>query len=322
MGYGVATIVGLVLALHWDLDVGERMIALIGPPAAFVITITIATALKGRDWIVFYQALFAAIAVVTVLGAATGAHVWRIVDITVLGIGVFLVFGRIGCFHVACCHGRPGRRGVIYGAAHVAAGFWGRLADRPLIPVQLIESAVSLLLVIGALACSGTPGTASIVYGTGYATARWFLELLRGDPARPHAHGVSEAQWTSGIALVVCAMARPAWWTIGPLAIITAGTAFLVSRRRVRELLLPSHLVELDRLLASILTDPARTRRDTRCGVGASVQDLPDGRRDWILSSTHPGWSVDVARAIADALWTDVEIVEGRTPGVVHVIEG
>jgi hypothetical protein len=130
VGYFVASAVGAVLALHWNLALGERLVALIAPPSAFVVAITLATAIKGREWIVFYQALFAAVGVVVVAALLTHGRLWRELDVTVIGIGTFLVFGRIGCFQVACCHGRPSRRGVVYGAAHVTAGFWPRQAAR------------------------------------------------------------------------------------------------------------------------------------------------------------------------------------------------
>ncbi|HEY6176598.1 MAG TPA: prolipoprotein diacylglyceryl transferase family protein, partial [Kofleriaceae bacterium] len=143
-GYAVASLFGAVLATAWGLTLGERVVALVAPPVAFIAVVTVATAIKRREWIVFYQAAFGAVAAVVVTGLAIDARVWRLLDVAVLGIGVFLVFGRLGCFHVACCHGRPARRGVVYGAAHVAVGFWPCWQGRPLFPVQLVESAGSL----------------------------------------------------------------------------------------------------------------------------------------------------------------------------------
>jgi hypothetical protein len=108
------------------------------------------------------------------------------------GIGVFLVFGRIGCFSVACCHGTLGR-GVTYGPPHVDAGFWRRWSGRPLWPVQLIESGGSAILVAIAIACSSTPGTAAAIFILGYAPVRFAIELVRG-ALRPYALGLSEAR--------------------------------------------------------------------------------------------------------------------------------
>ncbi|MEZ4362097.1 MAG: hypothetical protein R3B48_18055 [Kofleriaceae bacterium] len=83
------------------------MIAVLLPPAAFVLTSAAASAIKGREWLVLYHALFAALTSVTLVGFLVGADLRRVLDLSTLGIGAFLVFGRLGCFHVGCCHGRP-----------------------------------------------------------------------------------------------------------------------------------------------------------------------------------------------------------------------
>ncbi len=321
VGYFVASAFGCVLAIHWDFSLAERSIALFAPGTAFIVVVTIATVLKGREWIVFYQATFGALIAVVGLGFAFDARVWRLVDITMLGIGVFLTFGRIGCFHVACCHGRLARRhGVRYGAAHVAIGFWRPWSGRPLVPIQLYESAGTLLLVIAGLAGSATPGTAALVYGIGYAVMRFGLELLRGDPVRPFAYGLSEAQWFCLATTALCAAVRPALWTVTALGIVVLAAAVLVAQRRARELFLPPHLRELDLVTEAIVADPAHARRDTHLGVSLTCHPLGDGRLDWILSSQHPAWSPDAARRIAEALWIAPACVAGQTPGVVHVI--
>ncbi len=322
VGYGVASLLGAALAIAWDLTLGERLVALVAPPVAFIAVVTVATALKGREWIVFYQAALGGLVAVVGLGLAIDGRVWRLVDIAVLGIGTFLVFGRLGCFSVACCHGRPARHGVVYRDAHVAVGLWRRWAHRPLVPVQLIEAAGTLALVVAGLALSATPGTAALVYGAGYAVLRFSLELVRGDPVRPFAYGLSEAQWCCLVVAALCAIARPAPWTIGPALALVAAAGVLVVQRRTRELALPPHLHELDTVCDAVLADPAHGRRDTKLGVAASCHALPDGRLDWVLSSTHAAWSAATARTIAAALWPGAEVIEGRTPGVIHVLSG
>lgn len=323
IGYAVATIFAAVLAHRWGLSLGARSVALVAPPIAFVVVVTIATAATGHERIVFYQVTLGAAAAVVVGALAVGAPLPRVLDVAVLGMGAFLVFGRLGCFHVACCHGRPRRRGVIYGPAHVAAGFRARWAGHPLFPTQLVEAAASLALVvaatIAALRAGAPPGTAALVYAIGYAAVRFALELYRGDLARPYALGLSEAQWCSLATAAACAAARPSPWTIAPLALLAAAALALIARRRTRALVLPPHLAELDHLAAAILADPAHARRDTRLGVGLSCHPLADGRLDWILSSSHPAWPL-AARRIAHELWPGAEIIDGRTPGVVHVI--
>ena len=320
VGYAAGTLFAAMLAMHWSMTLEERLIVLLAPPLAFLLVVAIARAIAGRELIVFYQAAIAATSTVAIAGALRGANVVRLVDTAVLGIGVMLTFGRLGCFAVACCHGRPARRGVRYGAAHVAAGFWKRWSGRTLFPIQLVESAASLGLVIGALALSALPGRAAVIYIDGYALLRFGLELHRGDPVRPFALGLSEAQWFSIAVVGAVALASPTLWTVTAAGVLVLGAIVLVARRRRRELLLPPHLRVLDEVCSAVLADPAHARRDTGLGLGVTCHYLDDGRIDWVLSSGHAMWSVETARQIADTLWRDSEVVAGRMPGVVHVI--
>jgi hypothetical protein len=319
-GYAAASLFASALAITWELSLGERLVALVAPPMAFIAVVTAATAIAGREHIVLYQAALGAAAAVALGGLAVGGRMSRLFDVALLGIAAFLVFGRLGCFHVACCHGRPSRRGVAYGPAHVAAGFWARWAGRPLFPVQLVESAGCAVLVAAGLAASGSPGAAAAIVASGYALLRFSLELLRGDDGRPHWLGLSEAQWFSLAAAALVAALRPSAPALIALAAIAIAAASLVIRRRRRELFLAPHIHELDRLCAEVLADPARARRDSRTGVGLSCHPLADGRQDWVLSSAHPAWSPRAARRIAGDLWPGAEVIEGRTPGVIHVI--
>jgi len=222
-GYAVANLAGAALASRWELSLGERLIAFFAAALAFLAVVTISKRLVGHERIVFYQTTMAGIACVVVLGLVTGARLARLLDLVVLGIGTFLVFGRLGCHAVACCHGTLGR-GVVYGPAHVAIGFWSRWSGRALWPVQLVEAAASSALVLAGLAGSAEPGRAALIYALGYAAVRFALELIRGDGARPYAGGLSEAQWMAVATTMVCAAWRPGPITIG-VAIMLTGAA-------------------------------------------------------------------------------------------------
>jgi Prolipoprotein diacylglyceryl transferase len=240
-------------------------------------------------------------------------------DITTLGIGVFLVFGRLGCLHVGCCHGRPARFGVRYGPAHVVAGFWRRWQGRTLFPIQLVESVASVMLVITGLAISDTPGAAALTYAVGYGLVRFVLELFRGDPVRPYAYGLSEAQWFCIATIVAAATWRPSIWTLIPLGAVLAAGVVLSARRHERELFAPPHVRELDRICDAVLADPDHTRRETHL-VAVSCHPLGDGRLDWVMSSVHVRWSIRAARRLCAELWDRADVIEGRTPGVIHVV--
>jgi hypothetical protein len=315
VGYAVASAFAGVLASMWKLTLGERLVVLIGPPASFVFSVAIATAIKRGEGIVFYRSALAAIGTVVALGLVIDGRVARMLDIAVLGTGALLVFGRLGCLHVGCCHGRPARRGP----AHVAAGFWRRWEGRTLFPIQLVESIASAVLVGAALAASRTPGSAALVYAVGYGLVRFVLERLRGDLVRPYRYGLSEAQWSCAATLALAAAWRPSGWTLVPLGALLAGAAILLARRRRDELFAPPHLGELDRICDAVLADPDHARRETGL-IAISCHPLDDGRLDWVMSSSHAWWSAGAARRLGAALWGDAEVVEGRTPGVMHVV--
>jgi len=320
VGYGVASLVAAILFAAWDMSLAARLIAAFAPPLAFLTVVTITQAIVGAERIVFYQTAAAGVVVAAVVATVSGADAARVVDVATMGIGSFLVLGRLGCFAVACCHGRPGRFGVVYGDDHVRVGFWARWRGRRLWPVQLVESTASLVLVVvGLVAGWREPGVPALIYIVAYAAVRFGLELARGDWARPHRLGLSEAQWTAPITAVACAVWRPGPATIAVALSLVAGAMMLVARRRHRELFEPPHLRELDR--ACDVAVRTGERAETSLGLAVSRHPLPDGRVDWVLSSAHPRWSVASARRLADLMWPRYQLVEGRVAGIAHVVE-
>jgi hypothetical protein len=319
-GYGVASVVAAILFVAWSMPLADRLIAAFAPPITFLIVVRIARALAGVERIVFYQTAGAGLVAAVLAAQVSGADAARVADVVAMGIGSFLVLGRLGCFAVACCHGQPARFGVVYGAAHVRVGFWARWAGRRLWPVQLFESGASLVLVAAGLAVGWRePGLPALIYIVGYGCVRFALELVRGDPARSHWLGLSEAQWLALVTVIACVLWRPGALTIALAAVIVALAAMLTARRRHRELLAPFHLHELDRACDAAMRSGVRA--ETSLGVAVSRHVLPDGRIDWILSSTHPRWSHARARRLADLMWSTHELVEGRLAGTVHLIE-
>jgi hypothetical protein len=321
-GYCVASIALALITWLWQLTLVDRLIVMIVPPFAFLAVVTIARRIAKRELIVFYQTAAAGVCTVAVVSALVGGHTARLVDLAAVGIGIFLVFGRIGCHSVACCHGRPARFGVVYGPQHARLGFWSRWVGRRLWPVQLLESAISLLLVVSALMIGWKePGLPALVYIVGYGVARFLLELRRGDAARPHKLGISEAQWTSTATLISAAIWQTSVVTIAAAVALVAGLLILAIQHERRALTLSPHLVEIDRACRALIAANTDERRETSLGICVSCHPLPDGRRDWVLSSNHPAWSMTIARRVAAELWSSSEFVEGRIAGVAHVIE-
>jgi hypothetical protein len=165
--------------------------------AAFALGI-IVKVVTGKERHTHYHYEIAVAVVTTFTLWALGQPVLPYLDVMIVGKGVLLAIGRLGCFMVGCCHGRPCGMGVCY--RKVKTGFARHYIGVRLFPVQLFESlAVSLLTgFCGYLLLSAArPGTALSVYVVGYAAARFFIEFLRGDPQRPYLWTFSEAQWTA-----------------------------------------------------------------------------------------------------------------------------
>ena len=92
-------------------------------------------------------------------------------DLVAVAISAFLVCGRVGCCLVGCCHGRPGHHGVVYGAAHVDAGFPASYAGVPLVPVQLLEAATAATIALPPASAAHSDSTRPCSAGSSGATS-------------------------------------------------------------------------------------------------------------------------------------------------------
>jgi hypothetical protein len=216
------------------------------------------------DQLVYYHHQAAVLAATTAALILAGAPVLAYLDTVSVGLGLFLVFGRIGCLMVGCCHGRPARVGISYGVEHVREGFPAHHIGLRLLPVQAFESVWTLLAVgVATVASWHGPGAGLAAYVVTYAAGRFVLEYFRGDGARPYLLAASEAQWTS-FALVAAVVATETGGLIprdhlhvAALALMTialAGTFALAWSRRDRDrgLLTPRHLDEVARTIAHL----------------------------------------------------------------------
>jgi prolipoprotein diacylglyceryltransferase len=86
-------------------------------PLAILIFLMLAMATKmvvGDETLVYYHQEIAVISGIGLFLRALHQPVLPYVDIAILGIGVTLAFGRIGCVLAGCCYGRPFKWGVRY----------------------------------------------------------------------------------------------------------------------------------------------------------------------------------------------------------------
>lgn len=215
LGYIAGTLLGTLIAV--PLGLRPEIVILMAATGAgtFFLLAFAAKWFTGEETIVYYHHEIAILVLCSLLLYFLKLTVLPYLDITLLGIGTFLAFGRIGCFSVGCCHGRPHKHGIQYGEAHVQAGFTWYYKNIPLMPVQLIESGYVFLTVVTGLALlfNGVmPGTALIVYTVLYGLLRFTMEYFRGDAERPTWMGVSEAQYTTLVlTAVIWGMAQFNW---------------------------------------------------------------------------------------------------------------
>lgn len=231
--------------------------------------------LSGEEALIYYHHEIAVVASTTLLLKTLGVPALPYLDLTVLGIGTLLAFGRGGCLLAGCCHGRPCGWGIRYGTAHVRDGLPHGYSGVRLFPVQALESALVFSMVAAGVSALRTapPGAIFAGYVTAYATVRFALELLRGDAPRPYWLGFSEAQWTS-VAMLFAAVAggylgnlpHSQFHTAALGAVVLAMLCLRVARRPENELTSAKHHCELAAVLASL----GRERGDAAIEIGVT----------------------------------------------------
>lgn len=339
--FAVFGLLGIVAAIGVSLVLtaargGSLLVQLAVVTAALVGAGTLAAlerALRGHSSLTFYHYGAVVVAAAAVVPSALGAPVRTHLDASALGLGALLACGRIGCLRVGCCFGRRARRGILYLDEHAELGFPGYLVGLPLQPVQVLESAAGLALVIAgsALVLGGAPaGTGLSVFATGYAAVRFGLEAFRGDAGRRWWLGLSEAQWTSWTITVVIAasvldhvLPGPVW-PHGAMAGVLTVAAFMQSAgvaHRARDPLDPRHVRELRALLPVLERDDGVTTVVTT-SLGLRVSHGTAGAIEhWSLSGVSGRTALLVSRVVLYLRHPtgDAQTVTG-TAGVVHLV--
>lgn len=307
--------------------VAEVFVVVITAPLAFLFAVKLSVLVFGYERIVFYEKTVFVLVVTALVLHALGRPVGYGLDLSTIGIGVFLVFGRCGCYMVACCYGCPSRRGVRYGDEHARVGFPRWLVGRSLVPLQLIDAAVSAIAVSVAVIAWLTPvpaGHAAAAYLVCYGLGRFVEERFRFDAVRPRWLRASEAQWTAlAIAWLLVALVGASWWTLGNAAALTL--AFVLVAARPRGLTDAWHTAELARELRALELNKV-PRAVTSLGVHATFArlDSPDGPvRDYLVSAptaATPLTQADVMQLAAAVGLDQASIRLGATPGLFHIL--
>ncbi len=145
---------------------------------------------------VFYGGLYGALAAAFLYARHTKLD--RDLQLRVLVPLIALIhgMGRVGCFCMGCCYGRPtgSSLGVVFQCSPIAPN------GVALVPVQLFEAAGEFLLFGALLLLSrrGAPGKALLGgYLAVYGVLRFILEFFRYDSYRGFLGPLSLSQWIS-----------------------------------------------------------------------------------------------------------------------------
>lgn len=258
-------VMGLLLAIflvtlfvkHNDLSIWVMAAISLAAVTTLLVLPMLTKILTGVEKLVYYHHEIAVLCVTSVLLWTLRQPILLYLDATILGVGMFLVCGRIGCLMVGCCHGRPHQWGVCYGHDHADAGFTPYLVGVRLFPIQLVESIwVLITVVIGSVMVlrGETPGMALAWYSITYNIGRFFFEFLRGDAERPYHMGFSEPQWISVIlsGLVVIGELSGVFpfqtWHLAA-TVLLVGTMIFVTIRRNAENSKKFHLLHARHIL-------------------------------------------------------------------------
>lgn len=362
--FQVCGLIGLVLAVLLSMTLvmylGLSPWVMAGLVVAAVLTflgLVMATKIiTGEEQIIYYHHQIAVMIMTTLLLGLLGQLILPYLDITILGVGLFLACGRVGCFMVGCCHGHPHRWGVCYREEHAAAGFTSHFVGVRLFPIQAVESlwVFGIVLVGSALVLNGhAPGEALAWYIVSYGIGRFFFEFMRGDLGRPYLWGFSEAQWTSLIFIFAVVGAELSGvlslhsWHIDAMALIMAAMLVVALKRCFQrtakyQLLHPNHVKEVAEAINSLskLTTERRaiTKQNsipenipiscTSLGIrisGGKIKDMAGDIEHYTFSSQNGSMGEGVARTLANLIiqlrrpsdWN--ELITGNR-GVFHLL--
>jgi hypothetical protein len=304
--------------------------------------------ITGEEQLIYYHHEIVIIIMATISLKITNQPILSYLDITILGIGTFLVCGRVGCLMVGCCHGRPHKWGICYQKKNVDAGFTHYYEGIRLFPIQAVESIwVFFVVIIGVvfILTQQPPGQALAWYVINYDIGRFIFEFARGDPDRPYYWGFSEGQWISVILMIavvlgeICSIIPFHLWhinaTIGIVLTMIAvalnrkfrgtGKHKLVNPRHVKEIaeaidVISSRVSEKTVLVGGYTVPEVIPLSSTSLGLLISADRIKDAEayvEHYALSSKNGSMTEKTARSVADLI-----IQMKHLPGASRLITG
>ncbi|MBR3289602.1 MAG: prolipoprotein diacylglyceryl transferase [Clostridia bacterium] len=166
--------------------------------------IPLVAVLKGG--FVFYGGLIGGVLGMLIYCKQFKLPFWDFADVAAVVVPLGHAVGRVGCFAAGCCYGVEYHGPFSHTYTHLQNTSSTPLGV-PLLPVQLIESALLLLLfaglLIGFLRHPNAQKVFVAVYVLAYSAIRFTLEFFRGDGVRGVFFGLSTSQWISLAAAVL-----------------------------------------------------------------------------------------------------------------------
>lgn len=162
--------------------------------------------LNFRYGFVFYGGFIVSVGALVIFLKKKKLPVLRTADFMIVALPLGHAIGRIGCFLVGCCHGRPWSGPLAVTFTNPQSEVARELLGVPLYPTQLFESGANLIIFLilhfmysrrkhnGAMLCA---------YAAMYGAARFCIEFFRGD-YRGALLGVSTSQFI-GLGAVLAA---------------------------------------------------------------------------------------------------------------------
>lgn len=264
LGMAVAATIAISLTYVKGLALNIT-IGLLGLSLAIsIVHIVLTTLITGRDSLVFLRYFLSIMAASALLLRFIDQPILPYLENLMLGIGAMQGVGRIGCFRVGCCYGKPAPFGIRYTEIYAKAGFPDPLVNVRLFPIQLLESSwifVSVGLGVLFALTSTSPGYGLSSYILLFSGGRFCFELLRGDKARPYIGWLSEAQWiSSGMICIVLILEQMQvlpfylWHAVAGGAMLCVGIYVIYNSLHspLFQLKTPAHIASMSKVLATL----------------------------------------------------------------------
>ena len=343
-GLALAILLSMTLVIYQHLSPFIMLGIILVAVLTFFAQAILTKLLIGEEELVYYRHEIAVIAIATLFLWIVRQPILPYLDATLIGVGIFLACGRVGCLMVGCCHGRPHSWGVCYRQEHATAGFESCYVGVRLFPSQVIESfwVFSIVLVGSLLVLSNhQPGTALAWYVVTYDLGRFNFEFMRGDGERPYLWGFSEAQWISMTLMCLIVVAElygilpfQLWHALATLCVVSTMTVVAVRRRLqktpVHQLLHPHHIKEVAEVLqheidiTSMDLDVRRTSLAIQLSAGMIKGETGDIRH-YTLSQQQGDMTEETSKILAKLIvqlkhpFNSYKVIKGRQ-GIYHLL--